>query len=39
MYRIITYRKTAMGKGITHQKNDDFKLEVHTNVDWAGSGG
>lgn len=37
VHRIIIYLKTTLGKGITFQKNDDFKLGAYTNANWSSS--
>ena len=37
VYRILKYLKSSLGKGILYQNNGNLRLEVYTNVDWAGS--
>ena len=37
VHRVIIYLKTTLGKGITFQKNDDFKLGAYTNANWSSS--
>ena len=35
--RILRYLKSALDNGILFKRNEGLSLEVHTNVDWAGS--
>ncbi|RVX20628.1 hypothetical protein CK203_002523 [Vitis vinifera] len=35
--RILRYLKSALDNGILFKRNEGLILEVHTNVDWAGS--
>lgn len=37
VYKILRYSKQTPGKGLFFAKNDDRKVKVFTNADWAGS--
>ena len=37
VYKILRYLKGYPGRGLFFKKGDSKKVEIYTNVDWAGS--